>query len=513
MRTLALPALLLTATAHVLVLPPCGWAWLHPFLWVPAFLVFLRLHGRRALLAGWLVGTLANAAALYWLPATITNFSNLPTSVAIAIHVVACAVWGLFVAVFAWGLGSVRRASGGAWPFAGAAWFTACEFLGPHVFPWQQGVSLHAMPSLFLVASLTGVAGLTFLLVLSNGIVVQGIAVARGEGSKRALARNAAVAALLVLLGVAWSQVRLWRIDRAEEQARSVRIALVQSNHHPGRVTELAQEGLDAIARDLIEVSEQTLRERGDVGVFVWPETALKRSPADPSNLDVLRFARRHAVEVWTGARCYEEDRAQEWRRFNSGFRVDARGRIDGRYDKNILVPFAEFMPLAGTFPFLARIKGPARVTAGDDVVLMDGPAARFAFLICYEAIHTDFVRRAVRLGPDLLVNLTYDGWFGDTAEPHQHLMLAAIQSAQYGVPLVRATTTGISAFVDARGVVTARTELDRRQVLVDDVKLAAVPSLYATLGDWFAWGCVAFSAFLLLHAWRTRRALGDREV
>lgn len=511
--TLALLALLFTGAAHVVVLPPGGWAWLHPFLWVPAFLVFSRVRGRRALLAGWLAGASANAFAMCWVPTTITTFSNLPPTAAIAMHVVACAVWGLFVAVFAWGFGAVRRACGGAWPFACAAWFTACEFLGPHVFPWQQGVSLYAVPVLFLVASLTGVAGLTFLLMLLNGIVLQGIEVVRGAASKRALAWNAAVAALLVLLGAAWSQVRLWRIDRAEQEAKSVRIALVQSNHDPDRLAELMRKGRDAIARDLIEVSEQALREHGDVDVFVWPEAALKRSPADPSYHQVLRFAHRHAVEVWTGARRYEWGPGQVQRRFNSGFRVDARGRIDGRYDKNILIPFGEYMPLGDTFPVLARIKGPVRVTPGEKLTLIDGPKARFAFLICYEAIHADFVRRAVRLGPDLLVNLTYDGWFGDTAEPHQHLMLAAIQSAQYGVPLVRATTTGISAFVDARGVITARTELDRREVLVGEVKLAAVPSPYATLGDWFAWTCVAFSGFLLLRTWRSRRAVSGRGV
>ncbi len=510
-RTLALFALLLTATAHVLVLPPCSWAWLHPFLWVPAFLVFLRLRGRRALLAGWLVGAGANAAAFYWLPATITNFSSLPWSAAIAMHIVACAAWGLFVAVFAWGFGAVRRAGGGAWPFACAAWFTACEFLGPHAFPWQQGVSLYAIPNLFLVASLTGVAGLTFLLMLWNGVAVQAIAVVRGDATKRALVRNAAIAALLVLLGAAWSQARLWRIGRAEEEAKSVRIGIVQSNHDPERLAELTGKGLDAFARDLIELSEQALREQGEVDVLVWPEAALKRSPTDPSNHQVLRFARRHAVEVWTGARRYEWGPGRVQRRFNSGFRVDARGRIDGRYDKNILIPFGEYMPLGDTFPVLARIKGPVRVTPGDELTLVAGPKARFAFLICYEAIHADYVRRAVRLGPDLLVNLTYDGWFGDTAEPHQHLMLAAIQSAQYGVPLVRATTTGISAFVDARGVVTARAELGRREVLVGDVKPAAVPSPYATLGDWFAWACVVFSAFLLLRAWRLRRAVSGR--
>ncbi|MHC4136214.1 MAG: apolipoprotein N-acyltransferase [Planctomycetota bacterium] len=499
--------MLLTGAAHALASPPYGWAWIHPFLWVPALLVFARVRGRRALLAGWLAGAAANAAVLSWMPTTITTFSNLPASAAIAIHVAACLVWGLFAAVFAWGFGAVRRACGGAWPFGLAAWFTACEFLSPQVFPWYQGVTLHAVPTLFLVTSLTGVAGLTFLLILANGIVLQAIETLRGASPKRALVRNAAGAAMLVLLAGVWSQVRLGQIERAEGEARSVRIALVQSNHDPDRVAELTRRGPDAIARDLIQVSERALREHGRIDVFVWPEAALKRGPEDPVHQRVLRFARRHAVEVWTGAQHYEMDRAKVRRRFNCGFRVDARGRVDGRYDKNMLVPFGEFMPLAGTLPALARIEGPVRITAGEEQTLVASPSARFVFLICYEAIHADFVRRNVRLGPDLLVNLTYDGWFGDTAEPHQHLMLAAIQSAQFGVPLVRATTTGISAFVDARGVVTARTELGQREVLVRDVKLAAVSSPYATLGDWFGWSCVALSVFLLLRAWRLRCA------
>jgi apolipoprotein N-acyltransferase len=142
--------------------------------------------------------------------------------------------------------------------------------------------------------------------------------------------------------------------------------------------------------------------------------------------------------------------------------------------------------------------------------------------LICYEAIRHRYVRQAVRDGADVLVNITYDAWFGDTSNPSQHLMLSALQAAQFGVPLVRAATTGISAAVDARGRFIASvdppglfveepfprytTAVYKRTVLTADVKRVRVPTPYTTLGDWFAWLCVLFSCLALVRSLPSRR-------
>ncbi len=113
------------------------------------------------------------------------------------------------------------------------------------------------------------------------------------------------------------------------------------------------------------------------------------------------------------------------------------------------------------------------------------------------------YVRRAVNEGANLLVNVSYDAWYGDTACPHQFLMLVVLQSAQNGVPTARAATTGISAFADARGRFLARGPLFQRAALVQEVKLVRMPSLYTRLGDWFAWLCV----FALAGLFVVRRA------
>ncbi len=91
-----------------------------------------------------------------------------------------------------------------------------------------------------------------------------------------------------------------------------------------------------------------------------------------------------------------------------------------------------------------------------------------------------------------------------ETTAPHQHLMLSAIQAAQYGVPLVRAATTGISAVVDARGMLIETIPVFKRDVLVRDLKKVYLPSPYSKFGDWFAWGCIFVSVtLLLLSCWR----------
>jgi apolipoprotein N-acyltransferase len=440
----------------------------------------------------------------------VARFSNLPPplpSLALAIFAASA---GLYAGVFAWGFGPVRRASGRWWPLGAAAWFTAVEFLNPQLFPYLQGVFWHDVSSIFLVSALTGVSGVTFLVILCNGVVLQAIEAARGVSSDppRAWIANAGVLAGLLACAFAWSTLRLAKIERAEAGAESVRIALVQPNYDVARRREMRRKAPEALADDLVALSRAAARRFGDIAVFVWPEGALSRDPRSPRNAAVLEFVRDTGAEVWTGAhdvRLGEDGRRQST---NSAFRVFGDGAVDERYDKNLLVPFGEFVPLADEIPALRRIRGPGNFARGDGLPVYDGGVARFVFLICYEAIHPAYVRAGVRKNPDLLVNLTFDAWYGDTAELHQHLMLAAIQAAQYGVPLLRSTTTGISAFVDARGRITARSGVNTREVLVRDVKKVRIPSFYARAGDWFAWACACVAAGLLAAGLRRRAAV-----
>jgi apolipoprotein N-acyltransferase len=491
-----LAALLFSGLAQATISPPLSWIWLHPFSWVPAIAVFARLQGRRAVAAGLVVGAAANLAIFYWVCATVMRFGGFAAPAAAVVWILFAVATGAYTAVFAWGVAGIRRLVGGAWPVAISAWFVALEFLNPHLFPYIQGVAWYQVPEVFLVVALAGVPAVSFAVMLANCVLLQALECARGRASPGALAGNAAFFAATLAVAVGYSSARLDTIDDAERDAAVVRIAVVQPLHTVER-RRLLRSVPEGAARDLVALSRKVLEAGLRPDVFVWPEGALSRSPEHPSNRAVLEFLAEAGAELWTGANHFE---LRDGRRVehNAAFRVTADGRIDRRYDKNILVPFGEYVPLRDVVPGFDRIPAVANFEPGDHAVHYEAGPTRFAFLICYEAIMNAFVRRSLAPDTNLLVNLTVDAWYGDSSEQTQHLMLAAIQSALHGLPLVRSTTTGISAVTDARGLLLEEAGNFTREVLVRDVRPVRVPSPYSRWGDWFAWLCVAASAVMV---------------
>lgn len=500
---LSLLALLYSGLVQALISPPLNWTVLHALSWLPAFWVFSGLSGRRAFLAGWLVGTSANLAIFYWLAQTVHSFLGIPAPLAPAVLLLFSAGTGLYVAVFAWGFQRIRRTAGRVWPLAIAAWFCALEFVAPQLFTYYQGVAWYQLPQVFLITSLTGVSGMSFLVMLCNGVAWQGVESLRaGVAQRQAFFANAGVLLLLLLSTLAYSTQRLAEIERAEADTKPLEIALIQPNYTIERRRELLRKPPGAFVRDLVTLSREVARRTpGRIDVYVWPEGALPQPPGEARNLAILDFARESGAEIWTGANFQKSSLEGLGVHHNSAFRIDESGGIDRRYDKTILVPFGEYVPLKGVLPGLDRIKLPGDFEAGGGLNIYSSGLAKFAFLICYEAIKSSYVRTGIQRGAELLVNVSGDARSGDHSEQSQHLMLVSIQSAQFGVPLVRSATTGISAFVDARGLITAQTSAFERGGLVRTVRPMRIHSVYAHYGDWFAWACVAISAMFLAVA------------
>ena len=171
---LSLVALLYSGLVQALIAPPLNLVALHVFSWVPAFWVFSQLTGWRAFLAGWLVGMSANLAILFWLARTLHDFLGIPALLAPVALLLFAAIAGLYVAAFAWGFHRIRRFAGGAWPLAVAAWFCAMEFVSPQLFRLPRR-GLVSTPGSVFGCSLTGVPGMSFLVMLCNGVVWQGV--------------------------------------------------------------------------------------------------------------------------------------------------------------------------------------------------------------------------------------------------------------------------------------------------------------------------------------------------
>lgn len=200
-------------------------------------------------------------------------------------------------------------------------------------------------------------------------------------------------------------------------------------------------------------------------------------------------------------------------RYYNTALLLDEDGRVLGRYDKNYLLIFGEYLPLSDWFPFLKDwFPEAGDFRPGRTVEVFEMGGVRIGVMVCYEDILPAFTRRLHEKRPHLLVNITNDAWFGRTTEPYQHLSLATFRAVENRRFLVRATNTGVSAIVDPVGRVLQATSLERPEVLVAEVARLEGETLYQRYGDLFAWACCGVGALLVLGTlFRHSGSSGDR--
>lgn len=176
---------------------------------------------------------------------------------------------------------------------------------------------------------------------------------------------------------------------------------------------------------------------------------------------------------------------------YNSAVLLGSKGEIQAIHDKAFLLAFGEYMPLGERFPWLYDLSPEtSRFQAGTKTapIALDVDArrkARLGMLICYEDLLPRYARRVAAHNPNVLVNLTNDAWFLQSAEPEHHLNLALMRAVEYRKWLIRSTNTGISVFIDAAGRRVAETRLTDAETLMRDVPLLEGETIYAALGDW----------------------------
>jgi apolipoprotein N-acyltransferase len=249
------------------------------------------------------------------------------------------------------------------------------------------------------------------------------------------------------------------------------------------------------------------------INLIIWPEAAMPFLPlAAPRALAAIGGMLPRGGHLISGALRVEEPAGAAERRrvYNSLMVFDDQGRLAGLYDKIHLVPFGEYLPLQGWLEAigleqLTRIRGGfhSGITPRPLLNLPGTPA--FGPLICYEAIFPGEIVQG-RDRPAVLVNVTNDGWFGNTTGPRQHLHQARVRAVEEGLPLLRVANNGISAVIDAKGRVLGRLDLDVPGVIDTRVPPALSPPFYARVGDLpFA------AAWVLAAAWLSASGLLGR--
>jgi apolipoprotein N-acyltransferase len=484
-----------------------------PWLALPVLLASAEhASPRSAFWYGSAAGATGITIAFSWLVYAVRVFGGFSLPAALAI-VAAPIAWmalelGIFLGVLAW----IRPVPLG---LAAPVVFTALEFLFPSLFPWRLANAEYRVPVLLQSGDLAGPSLLGFAMVWSAAGVLASVR-ALADGRPGTLRRTAAALTpplLLVVALVAYGEWRITSIAAERLRAPSLRVGVVQGNVSVRRKGERS-----FFARNLDEYRALSRAVLPDVDLLIWPETVVQDRidstrtrmtdrdspfPGAPRPLLFGGLAGEHTPDGEHGAA--SEHGAAGERVFNSAFLL-RDGEIAGRYDKRVLVPFGEYMPLGERFPLLRRLSpGTSRFAAGNTpAVLTLGADARIAALICYEDVIPAPARDAVAYGATLLVNLTNDAWYGDSAEPVQHQALAVWRAVENRRDLVRSTNTGLTSVIAATGEVIAELPTFVPSTLVANVRLLRARTVYATVGDAFAWSAVI--AFVALVARRLRR-------
>ncbi len=488
---------LLPLLTGILLALPFVYPLLFPAAWLSLIPLFLAVHQRatpkRAFFSGWLAGGAANVLGFYWVDYTIRVFGGFPHGASQAIFLVFAAYGALPLALFAL---LVRLCGfGPLYLYPGIFW-VAVEFSFPLLFPWHLANSQSAFLSLIQSADIVGPYGASFLLVWLNTILY-----ARIFSSAQERTYPAGAVALSALLAASLLYGH-WRLKEVESQARAapaVKVAAVQGDIDIQRKWNMA-----FLASNLGSYRALTGKV-DDARLVIWPETAVEAWV--PENIveipaEILPSLPPDAAFIF-GARSFRGNPAgPNVKAFNSAFLTDGRGRVAGYYHKQVLLAFGEYLPLAG---LLSKLPGVPPIgdgfTPGDGPQTLDVPGLiRAAPLICYEDLMPGLARRFVaEKRANLLVNLTNDAWFGDSAAPWQHARLAqwrAIETRRY---LIRVTNTGLTSVIDPKGEMLLRLPLFSSGVLTARVTLLEGETLYVRFGDWFAWMLTGASLILLL--------------
>ena len=535
----------LSGVLQVLPFPIAGPAplWRSAFCWIALVpLLYALLDSetppaplRRRVLHGAVLGYLAGVTwylgNCYWIFQTMYLYGGLAKPVAAGILVLFCLYLGLYHALFGALVTLTERSRlgrQGALLLAPFLW-VAVELARARItgFPWDLlGIAQVDNPVLTRLAPYTGAYGLSFVIALVNSLWLVRLRL-RDRRFLRPMLTAAGV--LLVLL----YGVGVWIAARAPRSVASATAVLLQENLEVGALAEAGPQ--ESTAQQLADFSALSLapsqrmlagmpemsptprilvlrRVAQPPDVILWPESPARLEEHDPEvQAKLAGLARAAAAPLIVGG--YDMDpvprsanRPEGYVLYNSATFIQPDGSSAGHYAKMHLVPFGEYVPFKQLFFFAGSLLADAgNFSPGQQRTLFHTGGHAFGTFICYESVFGDEIREFAQSGADILVNLSNDGWYGDTSAPWQHLNMVRMRAIENHRWVLRATNTGVTASIDPAGRVVASAPRHVRTAIQVPFGYERQTTFYTRHGDVFAWGCALGSVAAIAWGWRPR--------
>jgi apolipoprotein N-acyltransferase len=465
---------------------------------VPLFIAIAKSERpRSAFFAGWVSQTTAWLLMVPWVVRVMSHYGGLPYAMGVAIFVAMCVMLGLYGGVFgliAYRLlaGQPRAAVLHRWLLLPLAW-SAIEYARTYLltgFPWNLAAT--ALIDYTPLVMIDRFAGPYFMpvLIFLPATLISWLIVARPRGPRAVFASAAVIIICLLWWTTGYTASKF--IGRVPTETTLA--ALLQ----PDISQEMRwnNENLMSIFDRMMAMTNEAAS-RG-ASLIVWPESTV---PLSYASTDFYRNAiesasLEHGIDIILGS--VAEDSTQPNKMWNAAFLV-SNGKTIGHYDKIRLVPFGEYVPLRKMLFFARKL---VRAVGEFEFGAKDMPLvgrARYGLAICYEIVFPQIARQQVIHGADVLVTITNDAWYDGTSAPRQHLNQARLRAVETDRFILRAGTTGISAFIDPTGRILMEMPMNRQGILYPKFATRNTTTPYVRFGDWFAWVACFVTLFALL--------------
>jgi apolipoprotein N-acyltransferase len=472
---------------------------------------------RRGIFGAYIAGVLSFLGVIYWL-----------TNVTVGGYIAVCLYLGLYFWFFALIIEKFVRQGRTVIFWAPCVW-VALEFVRSKLitgFPWAlAGATQIAYLPLVQIAAVTGVWGVSFVVVLINAFVFENLyaGVIKKEGVKDYKATLLAIVVVSYVLFSGWQEMKPPK--KAIERI-PFRISVVQPDIDQ-------EQKWDARFRNFIFGRFRYLTyelKRSGPDLIIWPESCMPGELRyDREIYDVVSgLVRFLDAPILLGSQDIEF--GPERRYYNAALLIHPKYKFLGQYNKLHLVPFGEYVPLGSSVPFMKKLTPiEADFAPGNDyatfgipqvTMLMQGDRGeivshtkivRFGVVICFEDIFPDLVRRFAKHDLDFMVNITNDAWFKRTSAPFQHAYLSAFRAIENRIYLVRAANTGYSCVIDPYGRIIADVRDKNDETLfvpghlTCEIASVRKKTLYNQFGDYFPIICCLISVLGLILVYKKK--------